>query len=327
MSFVSDRVIPLALRAMRAQRPFSTADAAHARVAELALRPRPYGPPRAIRRDVTFQVGRRYGWPIYTVRPRHGAARGRVVYAHGGGWAGEIAAPHWYLIAQIAAQARTAVTVPIYPLSPFATAADVVPRFAELAAGRLAAGPLADGELVAGELDCGDRPNDGPVDDDEPACLVGDSAGGQIALSAALLARDRHGVRLPRTVLIAPALDLGLTHPGIEEVAPHDPWLAVEGARVLANYWRGDLPLEDPLVSPIFGDLTELGPLTVFIGTRDILLPDAHLLTDKARAVGVDVTLHEEPGVVHVHPLTPTPEGRAARRLIVEDVRAAFADR
>ena len=303
MSFVSGRVVPFALRAMRAQRPFSTAAAAHARVAEMALRPRPYGPPRAIRRDVTFEVGRRFGWPIYTVRPRDGEARGRVVYAHGGGWVAEIAAPHWYLIAQIAAEAKTTVTVPIYPLSPFATTADVVPRFAELAAGA------------------------GDAEDAGPACLVGDSAGGQIALSAALLARDRYGVALPRTVLIAPALDLGLTNPGIEEIAPTDPWLAVDGARVLADYWRGDLPLEDPLVSPLFGDLAGLGPLTVFIGTRDILLPDAHLLADKARAAGVGVTLYEERGLVHVHPLTPTPEGRAARRIIVKELRAAFAAR
>ena len=91
MSFVSGRVVPFALRAMRAQRPFSTAAAAHARVAEMALRPRPYGPPRAIRRDVTFEVGRRFGWPIYTVRPqrRRAAAKetaGEGVTQPGGDW-------------------------------------------------------------------------------------------------------------------------------------------------------------------------------------------------------------------------------------------------
>jgi acetyl esterase/lipase len=63
--------------------------------------------------------------------------------------------------------------------------------------------------------------------------------------------------------------------------------------------------------------------LTVFSGTRDILNPDTRLLVDKAVAAGVDVDYHEEQGLVHVYPLTPTPEGRAARALLIERVRAA----
>jgi acetyl esterase/lipase len=47
------------------------------------------------------------------------------------------------------------------------------------------------------------------------------------------------------------------------------------------------------------------------------------LLAQKAAAAGVDIDYHEQPGLVHVYPLSPTPEGRAARRVIVESLREA----
>ena len=63
---------------------------------------------------------------------------------------------------------------------------------------------------------------------------------------------------------------------------------------------------------------TAIRPLTVFSGTRDILHPDIRLLIAKARTAGVDVDYHEQPGLVHVYPLTPTPEGRDAQDILIE---------
>jgi len=125
---------------------------------------------------------------------------------------------------------------------------------------------------------------------------------------------------IPATVLISPALDLSLGNPDIASVEPTDPWLSRDALHVYAERWRGDLPVDDPRVSPLAADLTGLGPLTVFSGTRDILNPDARLLADKAAAAGVDIEYYEQPGLIHVYPLTPTPEGRAARRIIVERI-------
>ena len=93
--------------------------------------------------------------------------------------------------------------------------------------------------------------------------------------------------------------------------------------RVFVESWRGSLVVTDPRVSALGADLAGLGPLTVFSGTRDILNPDARLLVDRAAGAGVKVDYHEGAGLPHVYPLTPTPEGRAARALIVERLRAA----
>lgn len=287
---------PLFLRLRRANTVFITAEGARQRVHERALRPLDYGPPKRLRKDVDIDVRHEGRWPMYTLTPSAGAPTGNVVYLHGGGWVNEIAVQHWQLVAQIAVESATTVTVPIYPLVPFGTAveaADVVTALVHR-----------------------NRETYGAVS------LAGDSAGGQIALSAALRLRD-DGVVLPATVLISPALDLTWSNPRIPDVQPTDPWLGVPGGRVLADLWRGERDIRDPVVSPLFGDLAGLGPLSVYTGVRDVLNPDAHLLREKAEAAGVEVDFIEVPGQLHVYPLLPTKVGEAARSTIVDVLKRA----
>ncbi|MTE13199.1 alpha/beta hydrolase fold domain-containing protein [Nocardia aurantiaca] len=299
MPSLLSRAVPAFLRVTRANRPFISAKGAREHIRERSLRPQAYGPPRLLRSDVTIDVRREDGWPIYTLTPRSGRTRGNVVYCHGGGWVNEVARQHWQLAADIAADAGTTVTLPIYPLIPYGTADQVIPRFAAL--------------VRANRAEYG------------VVCLAGDSAGGQIALSTAVLLRDEEQPAMPRTVLISPALDLSLSNPEIPTVQPEDPWLGRDGGLVLGECWRGPLPITDPRVSPLFADYTGLGPLTVFCGTRDILMPDIRIMVEKARAAGVEVDYHEAAELVHVYPLTPTPEGSAARTLIVDALRDALA--
>ena len=292
--------MPTLLRLRGGTRRYASAQAAREHIEQRALRPQPYGPPPRLRSDVALAVARRSGWPIYTITPKTDAPKRTVVYLHGGAWVNEIVAQHWQLAAQVAAEARVRVIVPIYPLVPFATAAEVVPVIIEMVT-----------DMVAENLAVG-----------HSVCLAGDSAGGQLALSAAVMLRDEQGVVLPRTVLISPVVDVSLNNPQIHAVEPTDPWLSREGLLVFAQRWRGELAPTDPRVSPLAADLTGLGALTVFSGTRDILNPDARLLAEKAAVASVDVDYHERRGLLHVYPLTPTPEGRAARAVIVEQLAA-----
>lgn len=292
-------VLPPLLRLLRRSDVFRDPEAMRRRVADLRLRPVAYAPPRRLRRDVHLSVDDRSGWPVYLVTPV--APAGQVVYLHGGAWTGEISPWHWRFVARLAAEAQVSVTVPIYPLAPTGTAGTVVPRAADLVQA-----------LV-------DRYGADRVS------LAGDSAGGQIALSAALVLRDRGVAPLRRVALVAPALDLRLTNPEIDRVEPTDPWLARPGVHVVADLWRGDLPLTDPVVSPVLGDLTGLGPLTVVCGTRDICAPDARLLVDRGRAAGLEVDALFAEGLVHVYPLLPVPEAAEARRLLVRGIAVTGA--
>jgi len=286
-------LVPVFLRATRANSTFVTAAGARRRIRRSSLRPAPFGPPKALRSDVRVDVEQRGGWPVYTLTRRDGDSTGTVVYAHGGGWVGEIVVQHWHLAAQLAAEARTTVVLPIYRLVPFGTAEEARVGITDLVA-------TAQGPVV----------------------LAGDSAGGQIVLSAAQSLRDG-GTDVAGTVLIAPALDLTWENPRIPEVQPTDPWLGTPGGRVLAEHWRGALDLRDPVVSPLFGEFAGLGPLTVFTGTRDVLNPDAHLLRAAATEAGVAVEWHEGVGEVHAYPLLPTRAGRDARAAIVRAVTRA----
>ena len=294
---IPSAVVPFIIRATRRNSTYLSEENAHKHVRDRALNPTPFGPPRTLRSDVRVDVKHNNGWPVYTLAPTKNSPVGNVIYVHGGGWVNEIATQHWHLAAQIAAEASTVVTVPIYPLVPFGTSENVTNRVVAMVVGN---------KKLYGSV-----------------ALAGDSAGGQIALCAAMALRDT-GVILPATVLISPAVDLTFTNPRIPDVQPSDPWLAVPGGRMLAKQWSGEREVTDPAVSPLFGDFAGLGPLTVMSGTRDILNPDARLLVTKAEAAGVDVHYTEVAGQLHVYPLLPTAVGASARRDVVAGIAAAL---
>jgi acetyl esterase/lipase len=297
MPSLSARTIAAIIRLRRSKKAFSSAGAILAEVAALQIRPESCAPPKKLDKTVGFSVRTVKCWPVYTVTPRGAATRRRALYSHGGSWFHEIKPIHWDLIAKLAAATRTQFTVPIFPPVPAGTAATVIPAIADMAA-----------ELVAEVgADC--------------VTIMGDSAGGTITLAVAMQLRDR-GLPAPHgTLLISPALDLAFTDPAIARIAPSDPWLAAAGLRAAAQLWRGELPLDDPLVSPIHGDLTGLAPITLFSGTHDIINADARSLVRKARAADFPLDYHEAPGMLHVYPLLPVPEANAARAVMEKALR------
>jgi acetyl esterase/lipase len=219
-----------------------------------------------------------------------------VIYLHGGAYVGEIQKQHWSLIADIATQVGVDVWVPIYGLAPQYHAADAIALMHKV---------------------LHDASSNGPT------YLMGDSAGGGLALASTLTWQETGGRPPVGLTLIAPWLDLGLRNPGIATVEPRDPWLTTPGLHVMARAWAADIPLDDPRVSPLFGDLSIVPPIELYAGDRDITVADCRLLHEKAPAGRV--RYHEARGAVHVYPLVPAPEGRAARREILENVKSAIA--
>ena len=77
--------------------------------------------------------------------------------------------------------------------------------------------------------------------------------------------------------------------------------------------------MDDALVSPINGDVSELKNVTIFVGTRELFYPDDTLLYEKLRN-NYNVTLYVGQGQNHVYPVYPTPEGRIALQTIIDIV-------
>lgn len=293
------RLVPSLIALRGSKKMFASADRTMDHARSHLLRPESFSPPRSLDRRVDVDVRHVDGWPVYTVVPRSESTRRRAVYVHGGAWINEITGFHWRLIAELSDTTGTEITVPVYPLvpRPEATAKAVVTRIADLTTDLT--------ESVGGRN----------------VALLGDSAGGTIALSVAQLLHSR-GAESPRdVVLISPVIDMTFTDPEIYRIEPSDPWLDVPGPRAVGERWRGELDIADPLVSPVNGPLDGVGRISLFTGTRDITHADAITLKRKARREGHPIDVYRASGMLHVYPLLPIPEGAAARSVIAGILR------
>ena len=223
---------------------------------------------------------------------------GVVVYLHGGAYTNEIVEQQWTFVAALARQTGCEVHVPVYGLAPHHTALEALDLVTD---------------IVTGLVDAGRR-----------CVLAGDSAGGGLALVAAQSVPTRVREGIAGLLLIAPWVDLAMTNPEIAEIEPNDPWLTRAGLHPIARSWAGELSVDDPRVSPLHGDLADLPPVEVWVGTRDITLPDCRELGRRMPS-GAPFALHVQDGAIHDYPLLPAPEGRAARREIAARVSALLA--
>jgi len=130
--------------------------------------------------------------------------------------------------------------------------------------------------------------------------LAGESAGGGLAVATLLALRDA-GTPLPSCAfLMSPYADLTLSGDSIANRHAVDRTLTPEGLRLrIPDYVAGADPA-DPLISPVFADLTGLPPLLIQVGSKEVLLSDALRLAERAAMADVTVTLDVTDGVPHV---------------------------
>ncbi|MGG3467113.1 alpha/beta hydrolase [Neobacillus pocheonensis] len=144
----------------------------------------------------------------------------------------------------------------------------------------------------------------------EKIVIGGDSAGGGLTLST-LLTLKAEGDKLPAlAVLLSPWTDLEGTGESMESRAAVDPWLHPESTRLVPALYIGDTDRRDPMVSPIYADLSGLPPMLVHVGNDEILLSDSARLVDRARAAGVEVNFKVWDDMWHVFQTFQIPEGQ-----------------
>ena len=296
-------------------------------------------PPKSLMRAYDVSTTRDHGFDLHRIRPGAADTGVTVLYLHGGAYTSEIVRQHWGLAGWLAKRTGHEVAVPVYGLAPahrglaaleFVTAVIA----AEFAGGRRVylAGDSAGGGLallaaqaVGGGTLPGVRTASGlrGVPGFQGAPGFRDATGFQGATGSqdALGGPEADGAagRIVGVTAIAPWLDLSISNPEVDLIEPHDPWLKRPGLRPIAASWAGDVNLQDPRLSPIFGDLSVLPPTQILVGTRDITVADCRLLRDRMPP-DVPLTYHEEPGAIHDYPLLPVPEARAGRRAIADHI-------
>ena len=135
--------------------------------------------------------------------------------------------------------------------------------------------------------------------------VMGDSAGGTLALTLSQRL-ESEGVDKPRSlVLVSPVVDASMENPAIDQIEPKDPILSVAGVRSAKQMFAGEKSLKHPSVSPIYGSFDNFPNVILYIGGRDIAAPDQELLAEvlKEKGVGIDVVYDEK--MIHIWPLLP----------------------
>ena len=231
---------------------------------------------------VTRQHTQLGGVPSITLQPAVGAPDRSVIYFHGGGYvSGSPPGRYLALAAAVALAANATVHAVDYRLAPdhrFPAAYDDC-----LSAYRWLVG-------------------DGGVD---PSSLgvLGDSAGGNLALAVAVGARDRR-LPLPACVaMISPFADLTLSGTSIDARNDRDPYVTRPLLESMAADYLGGSDGADPRCSAVFADLSGLPPLFIQVGENEILYDDATRIRDHALAAGVDVTFESWEHGIHVWPV------------------------
>ena len=156
--------------------------------------------------------------------------------------------------------------------------------------------------------------------DPKTIVMAGTSAGGGLILTTMLRCKTEN--------LVMPAA-LFLGTPGVDQTKTGDSvYLNAEVDRLLGRYegwieecvklYAAGKDLRDPMISPIYGDLSNLPPTILISGTRDLLLSATVRTHRKLRAANVSAELHVYEGMSHADYLTAvnSPEGQDAFREI-----------
>ncbi len=132
--------------------------------------------------------------------------------------------------------------------------------------------------------------------------FMGDSGGGNLVFATMLAAKEKNLPMPGGAVALSPWTDLTNSGDSWTTNAEADTLCWKEAQTVFGKYYAGDNDMKDPLISPLFGDLSGFPPLLIFAGGDETMRDDSTRLAARAEAAGVNVTLHVGEGLFHCYP-------------------------
>jgi acetyl esterase/lipase len=197
-----------------------------------------------------------------------------VLWCHGGGFAMGSSRSHKGLASQVASIAHTAAVLPDYRLAPEhhhpAALEDCVTAYQSV---------LKEGVSPTRII------------------LAGDSAGGGLAVAAALKLKEQ-GAQMPAgLMLLSPWVDLANRGWSHGAKAARDPFLTSSGLQVRAKQYLGEGSANFSILD---ADMRGLPPAFIQTGEAEILMSDSTALAERLGAAGVPVTLEIWPDMFHV---------------------------
>jgi acetyl esterase/lipase len=195
-----------------------------------------------------------------------------ILWCHGGGFAMGSSRSHRGLASQVAGVAKLTAVIPDYRLAP----EHKHPAALEDCLG-----------AYAGLIKEGVAP--------ERIILAGESAGGGLAVAAALKLKEQGGPMPAGLTLLSPWVDLANRGWSHTAKAQRDPFLTSNALAVRAREY-----LADGNLSILDADLSGLPPTFIQTGEAEVLLSDSTTLAERLGAAGAPVTLEIWPDMFHI---------------------------
>jgi acetyl esterase len=235
-----------------------------------------------------------------------------ILYMHGGGWVLGNAHTHDRLVRELAVGTGAAVVFVEYDRSPEAHYPVAIEQ------------GYATAQWIAREGAANGL-------DPERIAVAGDSVGGNMTASLALMAGDRGDVRFVQQSMYYPVTDAGMDTGSYEQFA-EGYFLAAKG---MAWFWDAYLPdverRSEPYASPLRASdeqLAGLPPAFVIVDEADVLRDEGEAYAARLRAAGVEVTTVRYDGITHdfmmLNPLSDTHATRAAVAQAISILRGAL---
>lgn len=232
---------------------------------------------------------------VFTLNDQKSLKQKVILYIHGGAWTNQPLIFHWRFMDKMAQSLNAKIIAPVYPKVPNFNYQHTYPKLLNLYK-----------EIL------------GTIESHKLLTIMGDSAGGNISLSLAQLLKKNNIPQPKDIILLSACVDMGLDNPLIPEYEKKDPMLAIGGMEVITRIWAADKNIDDPLISPIYGNFEGLGKITHFIGTHEGLYPDAIKLDEKLTEQGIESNTFVYPKMNHVFVVLPIPEAKDAQQKIIE---------
>ena len=232
--------------------------------------------PKALQNKFDVAVTEKKGRKIWTFKPKHKTSDKVVLYLHGGAYVFNISMFHWKFVEELLTKTNATIIVPDYPLAPQATCQDVFAFIQGIYIDLL-------------------QSNVSP----QNINIIGDSAGGGMALGFAQQLRDENKPQPAQIILLSPWLDITMSNAGINEAEKEDKMLGAKWLRLAGQMYAGASDGKDFRVSPIYGNLRGLGKISVFIGTHDLFISDCRKLKEMLDKANISFNYFEYPKMFH----------------------------
>ena len=222
------------------------------------------------------------GQAVWTCKPKSAPTGKAYVHLHGGGFVYGLQAGHYMSLCEFADKSGAIVILPDYPLPP-ATPEQM--------------GDWSLRQYLSAVEQYGQ----------DSISLGGCSAGANLALVVSqLLAAGGHAQ--PNHIqLWSPWLDL-YTQRDLTPKENNEALLTTAALVPARENYAKDRDLKDPLISPAFMELTDLPPVHVLAGQKDLLFTDIEIFSTRLKAAGKLASYRAEPKYGHYWMFYPVPD-------------------